>query len=55
MTTPPGRRWWSPWAAGMPAPTSLGKRYLDWDLPDPKGLGVEGTRPVRDEIRRRIE
>jgi glycerol uptake facilitator-like aquaporin len=31
-----------------------GRRYLDWDLPDPAGLAVEGVRPIRDEIRRRV-
>lgn len=32
-----------------------GKRYLDWDLADPAGQGVEAVRPIRDEIRSRIE
>jgi protein-tyrosine-phosphatase len=27
-----------------------GKRYLDWELPDPAGLGVAEVRPIRDEI-----
>jgi protein-tyrosine-phosphatase len=27
-----------------------GKRYLDWELPDPAGQGVEAVRPIRDEI-----
>ena len=31
-----------------------GKRYLDWDLPDPAGKPVEEVRPIRDEIDRRV-
>jgi arsenate reductase (thioredoxin) len=31
-----------------------GKRYLDWDLPDPAGLALELVRPIRDEIARRV-
>ena len=27
-----------------------GKRYLDWDLPDPAGLTLEQVRPIRDEV-----
>ena len=32
-----------------------GKRYLDWDLPDPAGLSVEQVRPIRDDISHRVE
>jgi arsenate reductase len=32
-----------------------GKRYEDWVLDDPAGKGVGSVRPIRDEIRRRIE
>jgi protein-tyrosine-phosphatase len=32
-----------------------GKRYLDWDLPDPKGRPVEEVRAVRDDIAERVE
>ncbi len=32
-----------------------GKRYEDWALEDPAGQGVDAVRPIRDEIRRRIE
>lgn len=32
----------------------LGKRYLDWELPDPAGKSVEEVRPIRDEIDRRV-
>jgi arsenate reductase (thioredoxin) len=31
-----------------------GQRYLDWDLPDPAGLGIEAVRPIRDEISQRV-
>ncbi|HUK69314.1 MAG TPA: arsenate reductase ArsC [Streptosporangiaceae bacterium] len=39
---------------GDACPVYPGKRYLDWDLPDPAGLSVEAVRPIRDEIRRRV-
>ena len=35
---------------GDACPIYPGKRYLDWDLPDPAGLSVDQVRPVRDEI-----
>ena len=31
-----------------------GKRYVGWQLPDPRGLPIEGVRPIRDEISRRV-
>ncbi|HEV2369891.1 MAG TPA: arsenate reductase ArsC [Acidimicrobiales bacterium] len=31
-----------------------GKRYLDWELPDPAGKTLEEVRPIRDEIDRRV-
>jgi protein-tyrosine-phosphatase len=31
-----------------------GKRYLDWDLPDPAGKNLEEVRPIRDEIERHV-
>ncbi|MDA8371232.1 MAG: arsenate reductase ArsC [Nocardiopsaceae bacterium] len=40
---------------GDTCPVFPGKRYLDWELDDPAGQGVEAVRPIRDEIRRRIE
>jgi arsenate reductase len=40
---------------GDACPFFPGKRYLDWKLDDPAGQGVEAVRPIRDEIRRRIE
>ncbi|MGH2556808.1 MAG: arsenate reductase ArsC [Actinomycetota bacterium] len=39
---------------GDACPIYPGKRYLDWDLPDPAGKQVEGVRPIRDEIDRRV-
>lgn len=39
---------------GDTCPIFPGKRYEDWVLDDPAGLGVEGVRPIRDEIRRRV-
>ncbi|MEG0588610.1 arsenate reductase ArsC [Aurantimicrobium sp.] len=32
-----------------------GKRYEDWQLDDPAGQGIEAVRPIRDNIRERIE
>ncbi len=40
---------------GDTCPVYPGKRYEDWVLADPAGQGVESVRPIRDEIRRRIE
>ena len=40
---------------GDACPVFPGKRYLDWQLDDPAGKGVEAVRPIRDEIRRRVE
>ncbi|WP_406447607.1 arsenate reductase ArsC [Streptomyces sp. NBC_00876] len=40
---------------GDTCPVFPGKRYLDWVLEDPAGLGVEAVRPVRDEIRALVE
>ena len=39
---------------GDACPVYPGKRYLDWDLPDPAGLDLAAVRPIRDEIGRRI-
>jgi protein-tyrosine-phosphatase len=39
---------------GDACPIFPGKRYIDWALEDPAGQGVEGVRPIRDEIERRI-
>ena len=40
---------------GDTCPIFPGKRYEDWALDDPAGLGVDAVRPIRDEIRRRVE
>jgi arsenate reductase len=39
---------------GDACPVYPGKRYLDWDVPDPEGKGVEEVRSIRDEIDRRV-
>ncbi|MCZ4602253.1 arsenate reductase ArsC [Streptomyces sp. Lzd4kr] len=39
---------------GDTCPFFPGKRYLDWELPDPAGQGVDAVRPIRDEIEKRI-
>ncbi|MEU5532105.1 arsenate reductase ArsC [Streptomyces sp. NPDC020362] len=39
---------------GDTCPVFPGKRYLDWELPDPAGQGVAAVRPIRDEIERRV-
>jgi arsenate reductase (thioredoxin) len=39
---------------GDSCPVFPGKRYEDWTLEDPAGLGVEAVRPIRDEIERRV-
>jgi arsenate reductase len=40
---------------GDACPFIPGKRYVDWDLPDPKGQPVETVRELRDEIERRTK
>ena len=40
---------------GDTCPFYPGKRYEDWVLDDPAGQGIEVVRPIRDEIRRRVE
>jgi arsenate reductase (thioredoxin) len=40
---------------GDECPFYPGRRYEDWELDDPAGLGVEAVRPIRDEIKRRVE
>jgi arsenate reductase (thioredoxin) len=39
---------------GDACPVLPGKRYLDWELPDPAGALIEEVRAVRDEIERRV-
>jgi protein-tyrosine-phosphatase len=36
---------------GDACPVYPGKRYLDWELPDPAGLDLPAIRPIRDDIR----
>jgi arsenate reductase len=38
---------------GDECPFIPGKRYLDWDLPDPQGQSLEAVRTTRDEIEHR--
>jgi arsenate reductase (thioredoxin) len=40
---------------GDKCPYVPGRRYIDWDLPDPKGQSVEAVRATRDEIAGRVE
>lgn len=40
---------------GDTCPFFPGKSYRDWVLEDPAGKGVEAVRPIRDEIRTRVE
>jgi arsenate reductase (thioredoxin) len=39
---------------GDACPIFPGKRYEDWTLDDPSGLGVDAVRPIRDEIGQRV-
>jgi len=40
---------------GDKCPYVPGLRRDDWPLPDPKGLSVEEVRPIRDEVKRRVQ
>ena len=40
---------------GDVCPIFPGKRYLDWQIDDPAGQGLDAIRPIRNEIRRRVE
>jgi protein-tyrosine-phosphatase len=40
---------------GDTCPIFPGKRYEDWELDDPAGQGIEAVRPIRDDIKARIE
>jgi protein-tyrosine-phosphatase len=40
---------------GDACPVFPGKRYLDWELPDPAGKGVEEVRAIRDQIDDRVK
>lgn len=39
---------------GDACPVIPGKRYVEWDLPDPNGLPVERVREIRDDIASRV-
>jgi len=39
---------------GDTCPVFPGKRYLDWQLDDPAGQGIEAVRPIRDAIEKRV-
>jgi arsenate reductase (thioredoxin) len=40
---------------GDACPFYPGKDYRDWVLEDPAGQDVDAVRPIRDEIRRRVD
>jgi protein-tyrosine-phosphatase len=40
---------------GDACPIFPGKRYEDWKLDDPAGQGIESVRPIRDDIRVRVQ
>jgi protein-tyrosine-phosphatase len=40
---------------GDACPYIPGKRYIDWDLPDPKGRPLEEVRAIREDIARRVK
>ena len=40
---------------GDTCPVLPGKTYADWELQDPAGQGVDAVRPIREDIRRRVE
>lgn len=40
---------------GDTCPYYPGRRYEDWELDDPAGQDIQHLRPIRDEIRRRVE
>ncbi len=40
---------------GDACPIFPGKRYEDWDLPDPAGQSIDAVRPIREEIRTRVQ
>jgi arsenate reductase (thioredoxin) len=40
---------------GDACPVFPGKRYLDWDLEDPAGQGIDAVRRIRDDIKGRVE
>jgi len=39
---------------GDACPVLPGKRYVEWELPDPAGLGLDEVRAIRDDIKTRV-
>jgi protein-tyrosine-phosphatase len=39
---------------GDACPFYPGKRYENWELPDPAGQGVDAVRPIRDDVEARV-
>ena len=39
---------------GDACPFFPGKRYLNWELPDPAGQGIDAVRPIRDDVEQRV-
>lgn len=39
---------------GDTCPVFPGKRYVDWEIEDPAGKGLDQVRPIRDELERRV-
>ena len=39
---------------GDACPFFPGKRYENWELPDPAGQGIDAVRPIRDDIEDRV-
>lgn len=40
---------------GDTCPIFPGKRYEDWELDDPAGQGIDAVRPIRDDIKARVQ
>ena len=40
---------------GDACPIFPGKRYEDWELTDPAGRGIEDVRPIRDDVKHRVQ
>ncbi len=40
---------------GDECPVYPGKRYLDWELPDPAGKDLDEVRAIRDDVARRVD
>jgi arsenate reductase len=40
---------------GDACPVYPGKRYIDWNLPDPDGMSIEGVAEVRELIREHVQ